>query len=76
MGSFRLSLKKKADAFEKRLYSVLNSICLTKLADEKAETLRKRLLDPKKEYHRLFTFLKHCDVQPTNNQAALYDDSS
>jgi len=59
----------KADAFEKRLYSALNSICLTKLADEKAETLRKRLLDPKKEYHRLFTFLKHCDVQPTNNQA-------
>jgi len=26
------------------------------------------LLDPIKEYHRLFTFLKHTDVQPTNNQ--------
>jgi len=59
----------KTDAFEKRLYSVLNSICLTELADKNAETLRKRLLDPKKEYHRLFTFLKHSDVQPTNNQA-------
>ena len=30
---------------------------------------RKRLLDPKKEYERLFTFLKYPDVQPTNNQA-------
>ena len=59
----------KADAFEKRLYSALNSICTGKLAENKAETLRQRLLDPKKEYHRLFTFLKHTDVQPTNNQA-------
>lgn len=59
----------KTDAFERRLYSALNLICLTRLADEKAETLRKRLLDPNKEYNRLFTFLKHTDVQPTNNQA-------
>ena len=59
----------KADAFERRFYSALNSICTGKLADEKAETLRRRLLDPKKEYYRLFTFLKHTDVQPTNNQA-------
>ena len=35
----------------------------------KAETLRLRLLDPKKEYNRLFTFLKYPGVQPTNNQA-------
>jgi len=56
-------------AFENRLYSALNSICLTKLADEKAETLRRRLLDPKKEYNRLFTFLRFPGVQPTNNQA-------
>jgi transposase len=59
----------KADDLERRLYSALNSICLTKLADEKAETLRQRLIDPRKEHHRLFTFLKHNDVQPTNNQA-------
>jgi len=59
----------RAGVFESRLYSVLNSICLTKLADDKAETLRQRLLDPKKEYNRLFTFLKYPDVQPTNNQA-------
>jgi transposase len=59
----------KADAFENRLYCALNSICATSLADNKAETLRKRLLDPKKEYHRLFTFLKYPEVQSTNNQA-------
>jgi len=56
-------------AFEKRFYATLHTICLKKLADEKAETLRKRLLNPKKEYHRLFTFLKYPDVQPTNNHA-------
>ena len=59
----------RSDVFENRLYSALNSICLTKLADEKAETLRRRLLDPKKEYNRLFTFLRFPGVQPTNNQA-------
>ena len=59
----------RADAFETRLYSALNSICLTKVADDNAETLRQRLLNPKKEYNRLFTFLKYPDVQPTNNQA-------
>ena len=59
----------RAGVFESSLYSVLNSICLTKLAHDKAETLRQRLIDPKKEYNRLFTFLKYPDVQPTNNQA-------
>ena len=59
----------KADAFQLRLYSVLNTICAGTLGDDKAETFRKRLLDPKKEYHRLFTFLKYPEVQPTNNQA-------
>lgn len=64
-----LICQNKADAFQHRLYCVLNTICTGTLADDKAETLRKRLLDPKKEYHRLFTFLKYPDVQPTNNQA-------
>jgi hypothetical protein len=59
----------RAESFQKRLYSALNTICLTTLKDEKAETLRKRLLNPDKEYNRLFTFLKYPDVQPTNNQA-------
>ena len=58
-----------ADAFKKRLYSALNSICSQKLKDEKAEVLRKRLLDPNKAYNRLFTFLRYPGVQPTNNQA-------
>jgi len=59
----------RADALQARLYSALNTICLKKIDDQKAETFRKRLLDPKKEYHRLFTFLKYPDAQPTNNQA-------
>lgn len=59
----------RAQARIKRLYSLLNIICLTPLADKDAEAFRKRLLDPKKEYHRLFTFLKYQEVQPTNNQA-------
>ena len=52
-----------------RPLSFPNTICTGTLADCKAETLRKRLLDPKKEYERLFSFLKYPDVQPTNNQA-------
>lgn len=59
----------RADALQTRLYSVLNTICLKKINDQKTETFRKRLIDPSKEYHRLFTFLKYPDVQPTNNQA-------
>jgi transposase len=64
-----LICQNKAVVFQHRLYSVLNTICTGTLADDKAETLRKRLLDPKKEYDRLFSFLKYPDVQPTNNQA-------
>ena len=53
----------------KRLYSKLGKICKEPLKVNKVETLRLRLLDPKKEYNRLFTFLKYPGVQPTNNQA-------
>lgn len=59
----------RADALQARLYSVLNTICLKKINDQKAESFRKRLIDPNKEYRRLFTFLKYPQVQPTNNQA-------
>jgi len=59
----------RADAFENRLSSVIDTICSRKLAEKKAETLRQRLLDPNREYDRLFTFLKYPDVEPTNNQA-------
>ena len=61
--------RNKAGVFERRLYRVLNTICSTALTDHKAETLRKRLIDPNKEYDRLFTFLKYPDAEPTNNQA-------
>jgi transposase len=59
----------RADAFEHRLYSALNSIATGNLAEQKAEAFRLRLLDHNREYNRLFTFLKYPDVQPTNNQA-------
>jgi hypothetical protein len=57
----------RAQAFENRFHSVIDTICSRKLAEKKAETLRQRLLDPNREYDRLFTFLKYPDVQPTNN---------
>lgn len=59
----------RAHAFESRLYSAVDTICSRKLKEQKVEAFRQRLLDPKREYGRLFTFLKHPDVQPTNNQA-------
>ena len=34
-----------------------------------AENLRQRVLDPKRDYHRLFTFLKVNRMPPTNNYA-------
>ncbi len=61
--------REKANLYNRRFYSALNSICIKNLADTKAETFRQRLLNPKKEYNRLFTFLHYPDVQPTNNQA-------
>lgn len=59
----------RAGLFERRFYSAIDSIAISKLNTEKAEKFRTRLLDPKKEYNRLFTFLKYQNVQPTNNQA-------
>ena len=61
--------RNRSEAFKTRFYSALNSICIGPLAVEKAETLRNRLLNPNKEYNRLFTFLDYPGVQPTNNQA-------
>jgi len=55
--------------FKYSLYSRLQKICTTTCASEKATTLQQRLLDPRREYNRLFTFLDYPDVQPTNNQA-------
>jgi len=54
---------------QKYFYDQLHSFCNCKLADDNAETLRTRLRDPTKAYHRLFTFLKYPQIEPTNNQA-------
>jgi transposase len=51
------------------LYSGLHRICKTPCQHPEAENLRQRLLDPKREYHRLFTFLKINRMPPTNNYA-------
>ena len=59
----------QANTLRKRFYARIRSICSIELADEKAEILRRRLRDPTKEYHRLFTFLKCPEIQPTNNHA-------
>jgi hypothetical protein len=47
----------------------LDSICNRKLKDVSAETLRTRLRDPTEENHRLFTFIKYPNIEPTNNHA-------
>jgi len=54
---------------QKLFYDQLDSICSRQLADDNAETLRTRLRDPTRLYHRLFTFLKYPQIEPTNNQA-------
>lgn len=50
-------------------YSRLRSICKKTCQHPEAENLRQRLLDPKRDYHRLFTFLMINHLAPTNNYA-------
>ena len=52
-----------------RYYSRLNKICKKKQKNNDTEAFRQRLLDPNREYDRLFTFMDHPGVEPTNNQA-------
>ena len=59
----------RSEEFKYNLYASLQKICATTCASAKATTLQQRLLDPRREYKRLFTFLDYPDVQPTNNQA-------
>ena len=61
--------REKAAVFQTRLVSTLKSICHVPCSFHDAETLRTRLLDPKREFHRLFTFLHHEGVHPTNNHS-------
>lgn len=51
------------------LYNSLHRICKTTRHHPDAENLRQRLLDPKRDYHRLFTFLRINHMPPTNNYA-------
>jgi len=50
-------------------YRQLDTICARPLMDQKALALQHRLTDADKDKPRLFTFLKHPHLQPTNNQA-------
>lgn len=51
------------------LYTSLARICKTPRHHPEAENLRQRLMDPKRDYHRLFTFLSINRMPPTNNYA-------
>jgi len=50
-------------------YSRLHRICKNPCQHPEAENFRQRLLDPKRDYHRLFTFLEINHLPPTNNYA-------
>jgi len=51
------------------LYARLHAVCAQPLKFPDAEAFRQRLLDPKRDYNRLFTFLKINRMPPTNNHA-------
>lgn len=63
------SIKKYPYQGKRRYYSKLKKICKKKQENKDADAFRERLLDPKREYNRLFTFMDHPEVEPTNNQA-------
>ncbi len=52
-----------------RLTSTLKTLCAVPCGFDGAENLRARLIDPKREYNRLFTFLLHDGGHPTNNHS-------
>ena len=52
-----------------RFQSLLKTICLHPVAYEKAEKFRQRLLDPQREWRRMFAFLEVPGMHPTNNHA-------
>ena len=61
--------QKQALKYIPRFKSLLKTICLHPVAYEKAEKFRLRLLDPKREWNRMFVFLEVPDMHPTNNHA-------
>jgi len=66
--SGRLS-QKKALRYIPRFQNLLDTICLRTLDYQQAEKFRLRLIDPEREYNRMFTFLKVPGMEPTNNHA-------
>jgi hypothetical protein len=59
----------RAQAKRPALHASLHRICKTPCQHPEAENLRQRLLDPKRDRHRLFTFLNVNRMPPTNNYA-------
>jgi hypothetical protein len=59
----------KAQAKRPALQVSLQRICKTPCQHPEAENLRQRLLDPKRDGQRLFTFLNVNRMPPTNNYA-------
>jgi hypothetical protein len=59
----------QAQAKRPVLQASLQRICKTPCQHPEAENLRQRLLDPKRDGHRLFTFLNVNRMPPTNNYA-------
>jgi hypothetical protein len=70
-GKLRAGKIRPATALRRRrsFYRQLDTICARPLMDQKALALQHRLTDADKDKPRLFTFLKHPYLQPTNNQA-------
>jgi hypothetical protein len=70
-GKLREGAISPATALKRRrgFYRKLNTICSRPLVDPKALALQHRLTDTHKDKPRLFTFLKHPNLQPTNNDA-------
>jgi len=53
----------------RRFYSLIGIVCSSRLKHQAAESFRRRILDPKREYDRLFTFLTVPGLAATNNHA-------
>lgn len=61
--------RENAGKYKRTLQNRLKKICKLQLSDDGAQNFKNRLIDPKREYHRLFVFLDYPDVEPTNNHA-------
>ena len=67
--SGKIKISKNTRIQQKTLPFETEKICNIKQNNEDAVAFRERLLDPNREYNRLFTFMDYPGVEPTNNQA-------